>query len=166
MIQNGSPFPDRGLIVFITFSVILGTLVLQGLSLPSFIRWLKIEDDHTLDEEERLARLKANQAALARVTELAKSHGFDEREVARLRLEYEDRIEQLEASEEERAETKTSLFTPCYEELLKEGLDEERRTILQLRNDRVINDSVLRRIQRDVDLAEVRMHQGEGDLGM
>jgi hypothetical protein len=53
-----------------------------------------------------------------------------------------------------------------YEELSKEGLGEERRTILRLRNKRVINDSVLRRIQRDIDLSEVRLQQGQGDLGM
>jgi Na+/H+ antiporter len=164
--RNGTPFPERGLIVFLTFSVILGTLVLQGLSLPPLIRWLKIADDHSLEEEERQARLQANQAALARITEIAKSRRLDEGVVGRVRGEYEDRILQLTVQEHGKSETKLSLFSPVYEELSKEGLGEERRTILRLRNKRVINDSVLRRIQRDIDLSEVRLQQGQGDLGM
>jgi len=163
--HKGTPFPERGLIVFLTFSVILGTLVLQGLSLSPLIRRLRIADDRSLDEEERQARLQANQAALSRITEIEKSRALDKGAILRVRSEYEDRIHQLTAHEEGKAETKLSLFTPEYDELLKEGLGEERRMILHLRNERVINDNVLRRIQRDIDLAEVRLH-GEGDLGM
>jgi CPA1 family monovalent cation:H+ antiporter len=161
---NGSPFPQRGLIVFLTFSVILGTLVLQGLSLPPLIRLLKIKEDLSQEEEERLARLQANEAAMARITELAKSRRFDDRVVGRVRSEYEDRILQLTANEEGKA--RLSLFTPEYEELSKEGLGEERRTILDLRNKRVINDQVLRRIQRDIDLSEVRLRQSDGEMGV
>src|SRR6516165_3000192 len=59
-LENGSPFPGRDLILFLTFVVILATLVVQGLSLPPIIRWLKVEDDGLTDKEEREARLKAN----------------------------------------------------------------------------------------------------------
>src|SRR5207247_383275 len=61
--QTGSRFPGRDLILFLTFSVILATLVVQGLSLPFLIRWLGIKDDQSAEKEERAARLKANQAA-------------------------------------------------------------------------------------------------------
>jgi CPA1 family monovalent cation:H+ antiporter len=161
---KGTSFPQRGLIVFLTFSVILGTLVLQGLSLPWLIRWLNITDDLSLEEEERTARLQANQAALAKITAFAKSRKFDEQVVVRVRSEYEDRILQLTGNEQGKANQ--SLFTPEYEELSKEGLGEERRTILQLRNERVINDHVLRRIQRDIDLSEVRLQQSDGEIGV
>jgi CPA1 family monovalent cation:H+ antiporter len=144
--------------------LILGTLVLQGLSLPPLIRLLKIKEDLSQEEEERLARLQANEAAMARITELAKSRRFDDRVVGRVRSEYEDRILQLTANEEGKA--RLSLFTPEYEELSKEGLGEERRTILDLRNKRVINDQVLRRIQRDIDLSEVRLRQSDGEMGV
>jgi CPA1 family monovalent cation:H+ antiporter len=163
--KNGDPFPERGLIVFITFSVILGTLVLQGLSLSPLIRWLKIVDDHSLEEEERQARLKANQAALARLTEMADSRKVDESVLARLRAEYEDRIQQLAGNEDNHDHKKLSLFSAEYEKLSREILAEERKTILHLRNERVINDHVLRRIQRDLDLAEARLEH-EGELGV
>ncbi|MDX6580560.1 MAG: monovalent cation/hydrogen antiporter, partial [Gaiellales bacterium] len=67
----GRPFPGRDLIVFLTFSVILVTLVGQGLTMPGVIRWLDLEDDDVLDREEAKARIKAADAALARIEELA-----------------------------------------------------------------------------------------------
>lgn len=163
VIRKDVPFPDRGMIVFLTFGVILGTLVVQGLTLAPLIRWLKITDDHSLEEEERLARLKANQAALTKITEIAKSRKLSDNLVRRARAEYEDRITQLAGHDNSDGDAKLSLFAPDYEELLKEGLNEERKTILDLRNNLVINDNVLRKIQRDIDLAEVRLQQNDGD---
>src|ERR1700736_2186039 len=69
-LSNGSPFPGRDYILFITFSVILATLVLQGLSLPALIRRLGVVDDGLANVEERTARLKANEAALAYLAEV------------------------------------------------------------------------------------------------
>ncbi|HUD49393.1 MAG TPA: Na+/H+ antiporter [Candidatus Baltobacteraceae bacterium] len=161
--RSGAPFPDRAMIVFLTFSVILATLVLQGLTLSPIIRWLRIVDDSSLEEEERQARLKANQAGLAKLAEVAKLRHVEEGLVGRLRAEYEDRIQQLAAPEPGTGPTKLSLYSPEYEKLLREILGVERKTILQLRNERAINDQVLRRIQRDIDLAEARLQQGEAD---
>jgi CPA1 family monovalent cation:H+ antiporter len=158
----GAPFPDRSLIVFLTFAVILGTLVFQGLTLSPLIRVLKIVADHSLEEEERVARLKANQAALAKLAELASRRKLDQGILERLRIEYEDRIEQLTSQANDHDHKKLSVFSADYEELSREILGEERRTILHLRNERVINDHVLRRIQRDLDLAEARLeHENE-----
>src|SRR5207244_7104457 len=158
--------PERGLVIFITVGVILGTLVLQGLSLPFVIRWLKIVDDRSLDEEERQARLKANRAALARITKVTKERKIDEDTFDRLRAEYEDRIEQLAKHESDDDEEKLTMYSPQFERLSQEALDEERRTIVELRNARVINDHVLRGLQTDVDLAEARLQQGHREFGM
>lgn len=159
--QDGSPFPGRDLILFLTFIVILATLVVQGLSLPSIIRWLGVEDDGAAEREERKARLKANQAALARLDEMAASAQPSKTDaLQRLRIEYEDRIRQLEISESEDAKTPRAKFSTEYERLSHETLQVERQTVLRLRNELVINDEVLRRIQRDIDLAEARLrHQ-------
>src|SRR5207248_762714 len=67
----GAPFGDRDLIVFLAFCVILGTLVVQGLSLPALIRALRLEDDGLGEREEAKARIKAAHAALQRLEELA-----------------------------------------------------------------------------------------------
>jgi len=154
-LQDGSPFPGRDLILFLTFSVILATLVVQGLTLPSLIRWLNLADDGVHDREERTARLKANQAALARLNELEET--AERAALDRLRLEYEDRIRQLEIFAPGEPTEHQHGQAGSYDNLLREALIIERRAILQLRNERVINDAVLRRIQRDLDFAEGRL---------
>ena len=154
-LADGSPFPGRDLILFFTFSVILATLVVQGLTLPPLIRWLGVVDDGAHDREERIARLKANQAALARLGEL---EDIVDREVLdHHRHEYDDRIRQLSICDPGTAGHEKNMHTADHEKVLKELLLIERRTILQLRNEQVINDTVLRRIQRDLDLAESRL---------
>ena len=93
VLANGEPFPGRDLILLLTFCVIFGTLVLQGLTLTPLVRWLKVVDDHVTEKEERLARLKANEAALAHLEATESSVG-PTREHERLRSEYADRIRQ------------------------------------------------------------------------
>ncbi len=159
---DGTPFPGRDLILFLTFVIILATLVVQGLSLPPLIRWLGVQDDGVVDKEEREARLKANQAALARLREVTEpEEGACENALKRLMEEYEDHIQQIEAveKESEKGDLPLRLFSNEYERLSHQALEVERRTIIQLRNDSVISDEVLRRIQRDIDLAEARLRQ-------
>lgn len=162
-IRGGDPFPNRDLILFLTFIVILATLVVQGLSLPLLIRWLGIKDDGSADREEREARLQANQAALARLKQMPEHNAAKADAKRRLSIEYEDRIRQLEDTDPATAHTPRHLFSSEYEHLTQETLTEERKTILQLRNRGVISDEVLRRIQRDIDLAEARLSHGLAD---
>jgi CPA1 family monovalent cation:H+ antiporter len=161
-IQGGAPFPGRDMILFLTFVVILVTLVVQGLSLPPLIRLLGVEDDGAEIQEERIARLKANQAGLARINEIAAAETVDERLLDRMRADYEDRIRQLKNEGDGTQKSSGAMFSSGYERLSRAALKEERRTILDLRNQRVINDEALRRIQRDLDLAETRLKRAEG----
>jgi CPA1 family monovalent cation:H+ antiporter len=154
---DGQPFPHRDLILFLTFIVILATLVVQGLSLPLVIRWLGVTDDRSMEKEEREARLKANRAALSRLNEMGEGDPTKADALQRLRVEYEDHIRQVEGAEPESAGTPLRLFSSEFERLSHEALQVERRTILQLRNQNVISDEVLRRIQLDIDLAEARL---------
>ena len=155
---NGEPFPGRDLILLLTFCVIFGTLVLQGLTLSPLVRWLKVVDDHVTDKEERLARLRANEAALARVEATAKINHARPEVVERLRSEYQDRIRQLR-KDAPHEETVSRLFSPDFEELAREALDTERETAIKLRNEEAINEQAFRRIQRDIDLAEARLRR-------
>jgi len=158
VLADGAPFPGRDLILLLTFCVIFGTLVVQGLTLKPLVRWLKIVDDHVPEKEERLARLKANEAALARIEDMGSSSQARPESVERLRSEYADRIRQLskEASHEEGVRR---LFSRDFEELAREALETERDTVIALRNEESINDEVLRRIQHDIDLAEARLQR-------
>ena len=158
LLPNGEPFPGRNFILLVTFCVIFATLVLQGLTLAPLVRWLGIEDDHATEKEETLARLKANEAALAHVEEMEALHRTNPKTAERLRAEYVDRIQQLRG-EGPPEKTVRRLFSRDFEDLAREALETERETVIGLRNDEVISDQALRRIQRDIDLAEARLHR-------
>ena len=158
LLPTGEPFPGRNLILLLTFCVIFGTLVLQGLTLTPLVRWLGVMDDHVTEREETLARLKANEAALAHLEAAESLHRARPKTIERLRSEYLDRIQQLRAdgSPEKRVRR---LFSSDFEQLAREGLETERETVIELRNEEIINDQALRRIQRDIDLAEARLQR-------
>ena len=156
-LSDGSSFPGRDYILFFAFSVIFTTLILQGLTLPLLIRKLGITHDRAADEEERRARLEANNAAIELIEELRANGKFSPDAVARLRAEYDERVEQLQLCAENPDDCRGEIATPQYQRLQRKALRVERQTIIRLRNERVINDDALRRIQRDLDLAETRL---------
>ena len=156
-LADGRPFPTRNYILFFTFAVIFSTLVLQGLTLPWVIRIFCVRDDGGVDDEERSARVEANRAALKFIEERTRDGKISRSVIERLRAEYEDRLEQLRVDAETPADRRGEVATPQYQRLQHAALKKERETIIRLRNERVINDQALRRIQRDLDLAEARL---------
>jgi Na+/H+ antiporter len=158
LLPTGEPFPGRNLILLLTFCVIFATLLLQGLTLTPLVRWLGVVDDHVTEREETLARLKANEAALAHLEAAESLHRARPKTIERLRSEYTDRIQQLRA-EGPPEKIVRRLFSHDFEELAREALETERETVIELRNEEVINDQALRRIQRDIDLAEARLQR-------
>jgi CPA1 family monovalent cation:H+ antiporter len=118
-----------------------------------------VADDGIANVEERTARLKANEAALAYLAEVDRR--FPAEILDRLRVEYEDRIRQLQVCAIGDGDCIDGSIAPSYQRLQQEALTVERRTIIQLRDEYVINDEVLRRIQRDLDYAEARLHSQE-----
>ena len=156
-LPDGRPFPGRNYILFFTFCVILTTLVFQGLTLPLIIRKLSIPRDQSIEEEERSARFEANKAALKLIVGLGQKGEFAADAVERLRAEYDERLQQLQLCADNPDDCSGQVATPGYQRLQQVALDVERQTIIRLRNERVINDDALRRIQRDLDLAEARL---------
>ena len=156
-LANGQAFPGRSYILFLTFCVILTTLVVQGLTLPLLIRKLGIQDDGQIDEEERQARLQANEAAVDFIEQKALDEKIAADVMERVRAEYCDRIEQLTVCREQAGNPGGVISTPAYQRLQHAALQMERRTIISLRDSHEINDDALRRIQRDLDLAEARL---------
>ena len=158
LLADGTPFPGRDLILLLTFCVIFGTLIVQGLTLKPLVRWLGIVDDHVAEKEERLARLKANEAALDRIEDMGAAGDARPESVERLRSEYADRIRQLSKATSHE-ESLRRLYSRDFEQLAREALETERETVIALRNADTINDEVLRRIQHDIDLAEARLQR-------
>ena len=94
-VDSGAPFPDRDLILFLTFAVIFVTLIVQGLSLPAVIRRLHISDDGAAETEELKARLGATKAALAQIDALAQEDWTRDDTMERMRAAYEYRKRRL-----------------------------------------------------------------------
>ncbi|MEP6975580.1 MAG: Na+/H+ antiporter, partial [Spartobacteria bacterium] len=160
VLGDGQPFPGRNYILFLTFCVILTTLVFQGLTLPFLIRKLGVEDDGIVNREERHARLQANEAAVDFIEQKALEEHLPEEVMVRVRAEYCDRIEQLHASCQASGNPGGVITTPLYQRLQHGALQIERQTIISLRDSQQINDEALRHIQRDLDLAEARLTGG------
>lgn len=157
-ISGGSPFPKRDLILFLTFCVILVTLVLQGFTLPILVRWLKVVDDVDIEREEMEGRLRAAEAAVARIEEItSQDDSLAEAEMVQwLQTQYRDRIRRISACCVAMDEGSFDQLA-AFQDLQHEVITTERRTAIRLRNQGVINDEVLHRIERDLDLEETRL---------
>ena len=158
VLRDGSPFPHRNMIVFLTFCVIFVTLVLQGLTLPSLIRFLGLAGGAGPDCEELEARRIVTQAALSHL-EGARSEDDDQtNEVYEdLTHHYRERLSSLKVNTSPGEVTKHERYLGVSLEALRV----ERETAIRLRNEGRINDSVLRRIERELDLSESILVQTE-----
>ena len=152
-----APFPDRHLIVFLTFAVILGTLVLQGLTLPSLIARLGLEDDRLAEKEEAKARIYAAEAALARLEELLEEEWVLDDTADRLRGLYTFRRERFRTRFDAESDRTIEDRSTNYQRLRHELLQAEHRAILELRRSGRIDDAVMRRVERDLDLEDARL---------
>ena len=157
-IMGGSQFPERDLVIFLTFCVILATLVGQGLSLTPLIKLLHLREDGSLQREHSLAHLAAAHAAQDRLTELAEEEWVPEEDLTRLRSKYEDKIEALTTRKDdtgvadERNGDRPAVKRRLHQELLKA----ERNAIIHLRDQGRIDDEVQRQVERELDLEEQR----------
>jgi hypothetical protein len=150
-------FPDRQLIVFITFAVIVATLVLQGLSLPGLIGLLHVHDDGAADREAAKARIKAAEAALARLEELVADGAVREDTAERLRGAYTFRANRFRARFDEDDDGAIEERSVAYQRVMRELIAAEQAALLDLRNQRVIDDAVMQDVQRDLDLEAARL---------
>jgi monovalent cation/hydrogen antiporter len=153
----GDPFPQRDLIIFLTFGVIFATLVVQGLTLPLVIKRLRVRDVETERAEELHARLVAAEAAIARLDELAEAGAARTDTIERLRDAYDDRHRQLSARAGIAPDDGHEERSLDHQRLVRELLHVQRRAIVQLRNSGEISNDVMHRIQRDLDLEDSRL---------
>jgi monovalent cation/hydrogen antiporter len=155
--STGQPFPQRNLLIFMTFGVILATLVLQGLSLPWLIRRLGLHRDDSEEQEELRGRLRATDAALARLEELAVQEWTRDDTVERMRGLYQFRRRRLKARGGYLDDDGAQDRSLAYQRLVRELLEAQRREIVRLRNQGEISNEVMHRIERDLDLEDARL---------
>jgi CPA1 family monovalent cation:H+ antiporter len=149
--------PGRDLILFLTFAVILVTLVGQGLSLPWLIRLLHLEDDGQAEREDAKARVRAAEAALERLEELAGEDWVRDDTAERMRGQYRFRTNRFRARYHGVDDDGVEERSAAYQRLRRELLDAERRAVVELRNAGTITEAVMQRVQRDIDLEDSRL---------
>jgi monovalent cation/hydrogen antiporter len=152
----GAAFPNRELIILLAFAVILVTLVGQGLTLGPLIDRLGVCNDGEEEREETLARLRAAEAAIARLEEVAGEDWARDDTVERVRGMYDYRRRRFGA----RTDGDGAAYeerTDAYTRLMYELFDAQREQLLELRNRREISDEVRRKVERDLDLEESRL---------
>ncbi len=148
-------FPQRDLILFLTFAVILATLVGQGLTLPWLIRRLGVVSVDDAEGEERHARLTVVEAALERLDGLAREFPDHLPLIDQLRtgLEHDATHVRLDAAE---AADEAEQELLDHQAIRMAVLAAQRQALLRLRDDGIINDVAQRRVERDLDLEAVR----------
>ncbi len=160
-VSSGRPFPDRDLIVFITAGVIVVTLVLQGLLLPGVVRWARLPRDTSVDQERHLAETLATEEALAAIPQLAAALGTDSDVATRLRREYEKHLRVLHAGDDGADDEPALRYDQQYTALRLAVLARKRAAVIRLRDERRIDDTVLRQVQTRLDIEEVRLSRRE-----
>ncbi|WP_406529931.1 Na+/H+ antiporter [Streptomyces sp. I8-5] len=153
--SDGSPFPARNLVLFLTFTTVIGTLVVQGLSLPLLVRVLKLPGRDA----------KAETLAEARLEELLadRRNQLPGPLADRLRTVLERRRnavwERLGAANPVTGESADD----TYRRLAREMIDAEREVFVTLRDERRIDDEMLRTLLRRLDLEEAAAYREESD---
>jgi CPA1 family monovalent cation:H+ antiporter len=152
----GAGFPARELIIFLTFAVILVTLVGQGLTLAPLITRLRLVEDGLEEREERIARRRLAEAGLGRIDELGEPDWISPESVGRARNQLDYRRRRFEAlvdGDHDGFEERTD----AWRRLMYDLFDAQRDALVGMRNRGEISDEVRRKIERDLDLEESRL---------
>jgi Na+/H+ antiporter len=153
----GTPFRERPLILFMTFVVILVTLVVQGLSLPLVVRVLGIELDDGEEVEENKARKAAARAAIDRIELLTEEEWTREDTLDRMRRQYRYRYDRFAARFDDEVDGDAiESRTNDYLRIVASVLEAQREVLEELSSEGVISDDVRRRVEHELDLEEGR----------
>jgi Na+/H+ antiporter len=156
---DGGPLAGRDLVLFLTFAVILATLVLQGLTLPFLIKALGLrEDGDAARIAELRARLEGARSALRRLEEICAENGLPAENERGMREYYEDRIARYEAGIEAGGMTdEYAESSAVWRRWRRDLIEAERDAIIRMRDGGEISPETMRRIERDLDLEESRI---------
>jgi CPA1 family monovalent cation:H+ antiporter len=150
-------FPERDLVIFLAFAVVVFTVVVQGLTLPALIRGLSFYDDGRLELKEAKARILAAKAAIQRIEELREEEWVRGESADRMIGLYEFRIRRFRARFDDDDDGAIDEQSAAYQRLRRLILDAERTEIYRLRREGTIDDPTMHRIERDLDLEDARL---------
>jgi CPA1 family monovalent cation:H+ antiporter len=159
--------PERSLLIFLTFAVVLGTLLVQGLSLPLLIRWLGVTAGTAEQQSDILAEAAAQQAAsaagLQRLDELTGTAPPEIVDRLRRLAQYRQ-FGAWERVSDGRGPDGAEAPSAAFRRLRREMTTTERATFIRLRDERKIDDEVLDHVLRGLDLEEAMLAREQRDL--
>jgi Na+/H+ antiporter len=156
-LSGAEPFPARDALVIVTLTIIVLTLLGQGLTLPWLIRALRLGNDVGLREEEGRARQRLLEAATRRIDQLYPVWPGHHPLLDQLREMYRHRSEHVERQREAPPGDGEDRELIEHREIRRTVIDAERGALLRLRAEGEVNDEVLRDLERELDLEERRM---------
>lgn len=157
-LADGTPFPHRNLILFLTFCVILSTLVLQGLTLRPLIGWLDIRSDGSLEKEEKETRLRLTRKVISHIEENLSYGVMSDDVLAQIKSKYEIRFSKLLNQNGNEANTRfDEEQIKQFHEIQHELIELEREILIEMRSKNQIDDEVLRRLEYELDLEIARV---------
>jgi CPA1 family monovalent cation:H+ antiporter len=154
---NGTSFGQRSMILYLTFFLIMTSLVLQGLTMPWIIRLMAIDSTNEEEREENHARRTLIEDALRYLNRRRVQDRFDAALVREMMVMYERRLRALPIEDDVGPDAGSRTRRDA---LWLEVLQIERESLIRLRDDGAISDDVARSIQRDLDLLESHVHTG------
>jgi len=161
VLDNGQPFPHRGLIIFLTFCVIFVTLVLQGLTLPAVIRKMGLAGTAAGNASDEQARRAMIDAALAYLEHSRETDNPEFEPVYTDLIRFQERRRELIEADGVEQQPTAREHMERYRELSRQVRRVQRATILHMRNQGEIDDELMRRMERELDLVEVRFSSSE-----
>ena len=156
-LSGASSLSIRGALIVITVTVIVLTLIGQGLTLPWLIRALRLVGDAAAREEEARARQRLIDAAAQRIEELYPVWPTHHPLLDQLRDRYRHRSEHVERERQTSGGDGEDRELIEHREIHRRVLDAEREALLRLRAEGSVDDDVLRNLERELDLEERRM---------
>ena len=155
----GAPFPERELVIFLAYCVVVFTVVVQGLTLPALIRRLGVAEDSAEEEaEEHAARIAAAEAALEALDGLSEEEWTRPETVERMRRLYSFRRRRFATLRGDLDDADGIVDQSLsYQRLMHDVIEAQRAAIVQMRNEGLISAEVMRRVERDLDLEESRL---------
>jgi len=157
-LPSGAAFPQRNLILLLTFIVIFVTLVLQGLSLPFLIRWFGIKADDQAEREEQELRVHLATQTSAYLSSPAAVSQAPEEVLARMKTRYELRLHRLHNRAAGIQASRLDEKPLTQFQLLQEAIIHfERKVLDELRREEKTSEELLRKIENELDLEEARL---------
>jgi NhaP-type Na+/H+ or K+/H+ antiporter len=161
-LNSGEPFPHRNLILFITFVVILITLVFQGLTLPLFIRFLKVEevdDFEPAEEQIEAIRLQLAKESVAYMDQYYSTEMSDYETISRIKEQLLRSIRATEKAAVEDNKAALGSVRQLYRDIMLELVEHRRDGLSRLAIEKKFDDDIIRKMEHNLDLEEARLRK-------